>query len=284
MFEFLVQASLRNRLLVLALAAALMGLGAIALTRTPVDVFPSLDRPQVTLQVEAGGMAPEEVEQLVTLPLEQGRLRCIRHPGQLGLRARGGDHRLGAQPLGDLDGGQADTAGCRIDEHCLARAQFAIADQCVMRGDENVGKRGRFDPAERVGHPHQGQRIGQDLFGMSARAVSHHPVAGLPGPDVGARLDHRARELHSRGDWRAFAQPTRHRDLPPIDAGGVHPHQHLSGGRPRIGQLVHDRPPAVLAWNDSNRFQCLSPGHASRRTQQPYHSGLIPVDINEFRR
>ena len=71
MFEFLVQASLRNRLLVLALAAALMGLGAIALTRTPVDVFPSLDRPQVTLQVEAGGMAPEEVEQLVTLPLEQ---------------------------------------------------------------------------------------------------------------------------------------------------------------------------------------------------------------------
>ncbi|RVT83605.1 efflux RND transporter permease subunit [Inhella crocodyli] len=71
MFDFLVQSSLRNRLLVLAVALAMMALGAITLTRTPVDVFPSLDRPQVTLQVEAGGMAPEEVEQLVTLPLEQ---------------------------------------------------------------------------------------------------------------------------------------------------------------------------------------------------------------------
>ncbi|WP_374434054.1 efflux RND transporter permease subunit [Inhella sp.] len=71
MFEFLVHSSLRNRLMVMALAAALMVLGALTLTRTPVDVFPSLDRPQVTLQIEAGGMAPEEVEQLVTLPLEQ---------------------------------------------------------------------------------------------------------------------------------------------------------------------------------------------------------------------
>jgi len=70
MFNWLVQGSLANRLLVLALAAAMMGLGAITLTRTPVDVFPSLDRPQVTLQVEAGGMAPEEVEQLITIPLE----------------------------------------------------------------------------------------------------------------------------------------------------------------------------------------------------------------------
>ncbi len=71
MFEILVHSSLRNRLMVLALAAALMVLGALTLPRTPVDVFPSLDRPQVTLQIEAGGMAPEEVEQLVTLPLEQ---------------------------------------------------------------------------------------------------------------------------------------------------------------------------------------------------------------------
>ncbi|MBH9576582.1 efflux RND transporter permease subunit [Inhella proteolytica] len=71
MFEFLVHSSLRNRLVVLAIALAMMVLGALTLTRTPVDVFPSLDRPQVTLQIEAGGMAPEEVEQLVTLPLEQ---------------------------------------------------------------------------------------------------------------------------------------------------------------------------------------------------------------------
>jgi HME family heavy-metal exporter len=71
MFDLLVHSSLKNRLLVLTLALAMMIAGALTLTRTPVDVFPSLDRPQVTLQIEAGGMAPEEVEQLVTLPLEQ---------------------------------------------------------------------------------------------------------------------------------------------------------------------------------------------------------------------
>ena len=58
MFDFLVHHSLRNRLLVLAIALALMAAGALSLSRTPVDVFPSLDRPQVTLQIEAGGMAP----------------------------------------------------------------------------------------------------------------------------------------------------------------------------------------------------------------------------------
>jgi heavy-metal exporter, HME family len=70
MFDWLVKSSLANRLLVMALAVAMMAIGALTLTRTPVDVFPSLDRPQVTLQIEAGGMAPEEVEQLITIPLE----------------------------------------------------------------------------------------------------------------------------------------------------------------------------------------------------------------------
>jgi heavy-metal exporter, HME family len=70
MFDWLVGASLRNRLMVMALAVAMMAVGALTLVRTPVDVFPDLNRPQVTLQIEAGGMAPEEVEQLITIPLE----------------------------------------------------------------------------------------------------------------------------------------------------------------------------------------------------------------------
>jgi HME family heavy-metal exporter len=70
LFNAIVTASLRNRRLVLVAAAVLIGYGSFTLTRLPVDVFPDLNRPTVTLMTEAEGMAPEEVEQLVTYPLE----------------------------------------------------------------------------------------------------------------------------------------------------------------------------------------------------------------------
>lgn len=70
MFNWIVRASLDNRLFVLAFALLVMAYGAFTASRTPVDVFPSLDKPLVTVLTEAGGMAPEEVEQLVTFPIE----------------------------------------------------------------------------------------------------------------------------------------------------------------------------------------------------------------------
>jgi HME family heavy-metal exporter len=70
MFRWLLESSLANRLLVLVASVVLMAWGAFTLTRTPVDVFPDLNKPTVTLMTEAGGMAAEEVEQLITFPLE----------------------------------------------------------------------------------------------------------------------------------------------------------------------------------------------------------------------
>ena len=70
LFGALVHASLRNRLFVLVAAVVLVAYGGFELARMPVDVFPDLNRPTVTLMTEAEGMAPEEVEQLVTYPLE----------------------------------------------------------------------------------------------------------------------------------------------------------------------------------------------------------------------
>jgi CzcA family heavy metal efflux pump len=70
MFTFLVSRSLQNRVLVLAFSLALMIYGGFAITQLPVDVLPDLNRPTVTIITEAEGYAPQEVEQLITFPIE----------------------------------------------------------------------------------------------------------------------------------------------------------------------------------------------------------------------
>lgn len=70
MLQRILSYSLRHRLVVLLAALILLCLGLRAAVRTPLDVFPEFAQPMIEIQTEAPGLSTEEVERLVTWPLE----------------------------------------------------------------------------------------------------------------------------------------------------------------------------------------------------------------------
>lgn len=90
MLNLIIKTALNHRLLVLATTALLLVYGAIVLQKMPIDVFPDLTRPTITLMTESHGRSPEEVENQVTIPLENllnglPELERIRSYSTLGL-------------------------------------------------------------------------------------------------------------------------------------------------------------------------------------------------------
>ena len=71
MMRWIVRSSLHFRFIVVALAVGMVGFGATRVSNMPVDVFPEFAPPFVEVQTEGLGMSTEEVETLITIPMEQ---------------------------------------------------------------------------------------------------------------------------------------------------------------------------------------------------------------------
>lgn len=104
MFDALIRGSLKNRWLVVGMTLALVVAGIHATLTMPLDVLPELAAPSVTVVTETGGMAPEEVEKLVTVPLEQGLngapgLRRLRSSSAVGISLIWVEFDWDVQPL-----------------------------------------------------------------------------------------------------------------------------------------------------------------------------------------
>lgn len=70
MLDRIIKFSLHNRLLVIAVSAMLLVYGVYVSLQLPIDVLPDLNRPRVTVFLESNGLAPEEIETQVVLPVE----------------------------------------------------------------------------------------------------------------------------------------------------------------------------------------------------------------------
>ena len=71
MFRWIIGTSLKFRFLLIAMAVAMLAIGFVQLRHMPIDVFPEFAPPRVEIQTEGIGMTTSEVEELITIPMEE---------------------------------------------------------------------------------------------------------------------------------------------------------------------------------------------------------------------
>jgi hypothetical protein len=151
-FDFIINTSLKQRLIVLGVSLLLIIYGALTVRKMPVDVFPDLNKPMVTLMTEAGGMAPEEVEQLITFPVEAAMNGM---PGVTRVRSVSGHRPVGG--VCRVRVGKRDLPQSPADRGTSQPGPRAVAAGHRSADGADLVDHGR-DPAHRLAsRPRQGQ-------------------------------------------------------------------------------------------------------------------------------
>ena len=202
MLNAVIKFALRHRPLVVVASLVALVYGGYLTTTLPIDVFPDLDRPRVTIMTEAPGLAPEEVETLVTYPLESAMLGAsgvqdVRTQSGFGLSvvtvefAWGTDIKAARQTvqerLATVSGDLPDGVRAQMAPVSSIMGQFLIAGMRRQPGPKGgelvpVGDTGFY--AERVKNPDGPP----SLFAWKV-TERKNPAAWEPVPVAGAKWD-----------------------------------------------------------------------------------------------
>ena len=145
----------------------------------------------------------------------------------------------------ELDRGRPDAARAAVHEEVLARLQPRLREDRVVRGCEHLRHAARLGPRQAVRYGHQDALVDNRQLGLGAAADNrHHAVTFVEAHRARSERGNLARQLQpwdvlrrTRRGW-VVTPPLVH--VGPVEARGVHPHQHLTRPRHWIRMLFHD--------------------------------------------